>query len=86
MNACSKGGTAEPRWRASLRLALGLAQVIGASMTIVLLLQEGVATLVIWGVALTGLVSLTSILLIFLTLMDIPVFTWTDPEKGRVEG
>jgi len=46
-----------------LRLAFGQAQVIGATATLVLLLQGGVSAPAIWAAALTGIVSLTSILL-----------------------
>jgi len=63
MHPGGKSAPVQPRWRAFLRLALGQAQVIGATMTVVFLLQGGVGARVIWGVILTGLVSLTSILL-----------------------
>ena len=63
MHANGNSAALQPRWRALLRLALGQAQVIGATITLVLLLQEGVGPRVVWGVILTGLVSLLSILL-----------------------
>ena len=63
MQAYPKSAAAPPRWRALLRLVLGQAQVIGASITLVFLLQGGACDCAIWGVILTGLVSLISILL-----------------------
>ncbi len=63
MHADGNSAAVQPRWRAILRLALGQAQVIGATITLVFLLQGGVSARVIWGVILTGLVSLISILL-----------------------
>ena len=64
----------QPKWRAILRLALGQAQVIGATITLVFLLQGGVSARAIWGVILTGLVSLVSILLFRLV--------WREKSKG----
>jgi hypothetical protein len=63
MHAHPKSAAVQPRWRAILRLILGQAQVVGATITLVFLLQGGVSTRSIWGVILTGLVSLVSILL-----------------------
>ncbi len=63
MHAHPNSAAVQPRSRAILRLALGQAQVIGATITLVFLLQGGVSPRVIWGVILTGLVSLVSILL-----------------------
>lgn len=51
------------RRRAILRLCLGQAQVIGATVTLVLLLQGGVNSATIWAAVLTGIASLASILL-----------------------
>ena len=63
MHAHPKSAAVQPRWHAILRLALGQAQVIGATITLVFILHEGVCSRAIWGVILTGLVSLVSILL-----------------------
>jgi hypothetical protein len=51
------------RRRAILRLAFGQAQVIGATTSLVLLLQNGISAPSIWAAVLTGIVSLTSLLL-----------------------
>jgi hypothetical protein len=63
MHADGNSAPAQPEWRAFLRLVLGQTQVIGATITLVFLLQGGVSARTIWGVILTGLVSLVSILL-----------------------
>lgn len=63
MNSPRKAEGAQDRTRAVLRLVLGQAQVIGATATLVLLLQDGVSAPAIWAAVLTGIVSLTSILL-----------------------
>jgi hypothetical protein len=63
MHAHPKKEAVQPRRRAILRLALGQAQVIGATVALVLLLQGGVSAPAIWAAGLTGIVSLTSILL-----------------------
>lgn len=63
MHAHPKSAAVQPRWRAVLRLVLGQAQVIGATITLVLLLKGGVSDRAIWCVILTGLVSLVSVLL-----------------------
>jgi hypothetical protein len=63
MHAHSNKQAVQPRWKAFLRLAFGQAQVIGATATLVLLLQGGVSAPAIWAAVLTGIVSLTSILL-----------------------
>ena len=60
-----------------LRLAFGQAQVIGATVTLVLLLQGAVSAPAIWAAVLTGLVSLTSILLFRLV--------WRE-KKGQKQG
>jgi hypothetical protein len=74
MHAHPKSAVVQPRWRAILRLALGQAQVFGATITLVFLLQGGVSALAIWGVILTGLMSLVSILLFRLV--------WREKPKG----
>jgi hypothetical protein len=51
------------RKRALVRLAFGQAQVIGATAALVLLLQGGISAPAIWAAVLTGIVSLTSIVL-----------------------
>jgi hypothetical protein len=56
-------GGAQTRSRAVLRLVLGQAQAIGATTALVLLLRGGVSALAIWAAVLTGVVSLTSIVL-----------------------
>lgn len=58
-----KNAAVQPQWRAILRLVLGQAQVIGATITLVFLLQGGVSTRVTWSAVLTGIISLVSILL-----------------------
>jgi len=63
MRARPKTEGVQQRSRAILRLALGQAQVIGATVAVALLIQEGVSAPAIWAVVLTGIVSLTSILL-----------------------
>ena len=63
MKSPRKADGSPNRRRAVLRLVLGQAQVIGATVALVLLLQEGVTAPAIWAAVLTGLVSLTSILL-----------------------
>ena len=60
---CVKSETVWPGWRAILRLDLGLAQMIGAASTAALLIQSGVSLLVLWGVVLTGLVTVVNIVL-----------------------
>ena len=51
------------RRRAVLRLFLGQAQVVGATVALVLLIQRGAVPAVFWCAGITGLLSLTSILL-----------------------
>lgn len=63
MHANSTKDPAQPRWRIFLRLALGQLQVIGATTTLVLLLQGGLSPPPIWAAVLTAIVTLTSILL-----------------------
>ena len=63
MHAHSTKEAAQPRWKARLRLAFGQAQVIGATATLVLLLQGGVSAPAIGAAVLTGIVTLASILL-----------------------
>jgi hypothetical protein len=63
MNLPRKAEGAQNRRQAVLRLVLGQAQVIGAAVAVVLLLQEGVKAPAILATVLTGIVSLTSILL-----------------------
>ena len=63
MHANSTQEAPQPRWKAFLRLALGQAQVIGATTALVLLLQGGVSAPAFWAAVLTGIVTLTSILL-----------------------
>ena len=63
MHAHPKKEVVQPLRRAILRLALGQAQVIGATVALVLLLQGGVSAPATWAAMLTGIVSLTSILL-----------------------
>jgi hypothetical protein len=60
-----------------IRLALGQAQVIGATVALVLLLQGGVSAPAIGAAVLTGIVSLTSILLFRLV--------WRE-KKGKKQG
>jgi len=54
------------RRRAILRLAFGQAQIIGATAALILLLQGGVSGPAIVAAVLTGIVSLTSVLLFHL--------------------
>jgi hypothetical protein len=75
MHAHSTKEAAQPRWKAFLRLAFGQAQVIGAAAVLVLLLQGGVSAPAIWAVVLTGIVSLTSILL--------PRLVWIEKRKPK---
>ena len=63
MNSPRKAEGAQNQRQAVLRLVLGQAQVIGATAAVVLLLQEGVKAPAILATVLTGIVSLTSILL-----------------------
>ena len=63
INSPRKAEGAQNRRQAVLRLVLGQAQVIGATVAVVLLLQEGVRAPAILATVLTGIVSLTSILL-----------------------
>jgi hypothetical protein len=72
MHAHPNTAAVQPRWRAVLRLALGQAQIIGATITLVFLLQGGVCARAIWGVILTGLVSLVTILLFRLVWREKP--------------
>lgn len=61
---------ARHRRRAILRLAFGQLQVMGATATLVLLLQGGVTAPAIWAAALTAAATLTSILLFRLIWRD----------------
>ena len=63
MNSPGKAEGAQNRRQAVLRLVLGQAQMIGATAAVGLLLQEGVKAPAILATVLTGIVSLTSILL-----------------------
>jgi len=63
INSPRQAEGAQNRRQAVLRLILGQAQVIGATVAVVLLLQEGVRAPAILATVLTGIVSLTSILL-----------------------
>ena len=58
-----KNAAVQPQWRDILRLVLGQAQVIGATITLVFLLQGGVSARATWSAVLTGAVTLVSILL-----------------------
>ena len=78
MHAHSTKEAAQPRWKAFLRLAFGQAQVIGATAALVLLLQGGVSAPAIWAAVLTGIVTLTSILLFRLVWRE-----KTKPKQGR---
>lgn len=51
------------RRRALLRLSLGMAQVIGSTATLVLLMQQGVTPLVITAALMTSAASVTSLVL-----------------------
>jgi hypothetical protein len=51
------------RRRALVRLALGQAQMVGAVVSLVCLLQTGVSSLTLWAVALTAACLATSLLL-----------------------
>ncbi len=53
----------QPRRRAFLRLAFGQLQVIGATTTLVLLLQTGLTEPAVWAAAITAILTLTSLLL-----------------------
>ena len=63
MNSAEKRKEAKPRRRAIVRLVLGQAQVVGATAALVLVLREGASATAVWAVVLTGVVSLSSILL-----------------------
>jgi len=63
MQPLAKGQAARVRRLASLRLALGQAQMAGSIITAVLLIQNGVSPPVIWATALTALLSLVSVVL-----------------------
>jgi hypothetical protein len=63
MDAVPEPDQAQKRKRAIIRLVLGQAQMLGATVTLVLLFLKGVCPLVIGGVIVTGLVSVTSRLL-----------------------
>ena len=66
---------AQSRSRAVLRLVLAQAQVIGATTALVLLLRGGVSAPAIWAAVLTGVVSLTSIVLFRLV--------WSERRKSK---
>lgn len=61
---------ARQRQRAILRLVLGQAQVFGAALAFVLLLEEGPTTPVIAVTVLTGLLTIVSLLLFRVTRRD----------------
>ena len=63
MKPSRKAEGAQRRSRTVLRLVLGQAQVIGATTALVLLFRGGVSAPAIWAAVLTGVVSLTSIVL-----------------------
>ena len=63
MKLSRKAEGAQNRSRAVLRLVVGQAQVIGATTALVLLLRGGVSAPAIWAAVLTGVVSLTSLVL-----------------------
>ena len=63
INSPRQAEGAQNRRQAVLRFILGQAQVIGATVAVVLLLQEGVRAPAILATVLTGIVSLISILL-----------------------
>jgi hypothetical protein len=63
MDSVSNKHPSSGRLRAILRLVLGQCQVIGAAATLVLLLQHGPIDLVLWLAGITGLVTITSIVL-----------------------
>ncbi len=64
----------QPQWRGRLRFALGRAQMLGSVVTLILLIQQGVNDVVVWGVVLTGLVTALSFVLFH--------FIWPEPRKG----
>jgi len=62
-NAPAERPNVHERRRAILRLLLGQSQVVGATATLILLVQQGVTPTVIWAVAITGLLTLASVVL-----------------------
>ncbi len=63
MHASAHSAPAQERSRALVRLILGQLQVIGATITLVFLLRGGASSGVICSLVLTGMISVTSILL-----------------------
>ena len=70
-----KAEGAQSRSRAVLRLLLGQAQVIGATTALILLLRDGLSASTIGAAVLTGVVSLTSIVLFRLL--------WSEKRKSK---
>lgn len=54
----------QSRRRAILRLVLGQCQVIGATVTLILLIREGVTPAVLGVATITGLLTITSVFLV----------------------
>lgn len=63
------------RRRAILRLLLGQSQMVGATATLLLLLQQGVTPTVVWAAAITGLLTLVSVVLFRIV--------WRNHERGK---
>ncbi len=55
------GVSRKSRTLAALRIVLGLGQVVGAGISLILLLQTGVNRLSVWAAAVTGLLVWTSL-------------------------
>lgn len=62
-NSTGTSATARTRKWAIVRLIFGQAQVIGATMTLVFVIQAGTSGVTIWAAVLTAMVTLTSLLL-----------------------
>ncbi|ODU25211.1 MAG: hypothetical protein ABS95_00325 [Verrucomicrobia bacterium SCN 57-15] len=62
-NSRSTSASAKTRKWAIVRLILGQAQVIGATATLVFLIQTGESALTIWAAIVTAVLTLSSLLL-----------------------
>jgi len=63
LNSTSTSATAQARKWAIVRLVLGQAQIIGAAMTLVFLIQIGASELTFWAAGASAALTLTSLVL-----------------------
>jgi hypothetical protein len=74
-DASVKRPNARERRRAILRLLLGQSQMVGATATLILVIQQGVTPTALWGATISGLITLVSLVLFRVV--------WRDHDRGK---